>query len=54
MRKSGVVEEYIRVEQDMYESYKTILKCAVGVTKKFKVEVGLHQGSALSPFLLLW
>ena len=33
------------VVQDMYESCKTMVRCAVGVTEKFKVEVGLHQGS---------
>ena len=27
---------------------------AVDVTEEFNVEVGLHQGSTLSPFLLLW
>ena len=51
MRKSGVAEKYVRVVQDMYESCKTVVRCAVGVTEDFKVEVGLHQGSALSPFL---
>ena len=29
----------------------TGVKCAVGVMDGFKVEVGSHQGSALSPFL---
>lgn len=51
MRKSGVAEKYVRVVQDMYEGCKTVVRCAVGVTEEFKVEVGLHQGSALSPFL---
>ena len=51
MRKSGVAEKYVRVVQDMYESCKTVVRCAVGVTEKFKVEVGLHQGSALNLLL---
>ncbi|KAK3509436.1 hypothetical protein QTP70_035088 [Hemibagrus guttatus] len=51
MRKSGVAEKYVRVVQDMYERSRTVVRCAVGQTEKFKVEVGLHQGLALSPFL---
>ncbi|KAK3525841.1 hypothetical protein QTP70_010897 [Hemibagrus guttatus] len=51
MRKSGVAEKYVRVVQDMYERSRTVVRCAVGQTEQFKVEVGLHQGSALSPFL---
>lgn len=53
MRKSGVAEKYVRVVQDMYEGSVTAVRCAVGVTEGFKVEVGLHQGSALSPFLFV-
>ncbi|KAK3551950.1 hypothetical protein QTP70_031506, partial [Hemibagrus guttatus] len=51
MRKSGVAEKYVRVVQDMYERSRTVVRCAVGQTEEFNVEVGLHQGSALSPFL---
>ncbi|KAK3558455.1 hypothetical protein QTP86_018182 [Hemibagrus guttatus] len=51
MRKSGVAEKYVRVVQEMYERSRTVVRCAVGQTEEFKVEVGLHQESALSPFL---
>ncbi|KAK3572611.1 hypothetical protein QTP86_000858 [Hemibagrus guttatus] len=52
MRKSGVAEKYVRVVQDMYERSRTVVRCAVGQTEEFNVEVGLHQGSEpLSPFL---
>ncbi|KAK3540385.1 hypothetical protein QTP70_030406 [Hemibagrus guttatus] len=51
MRKSGVAEKYVRVVQDMYERSRTVVRSAVGQTEEFNVEVGLHQGSALSPFL---
>ncbi|KAI5629718.1 hypothetical protein C0J50_2219 [Silurus asotus] len=51
MRKSGVSENYLGLVQDMNEDSVTAVKCAVGTTDWFKLEVGLHQGSALSPFL---
>ena len=51
MRKSGLAEKYVRIEQDMYDDSTTAVRCAVGVTEGFEVKVGLHQGSALSPCL---
>ena len=51
MRKSGIVKKYVLLLQDMFEGRKTVVRCAVGTTKSFKVKVGLHQRSALSPFL---
>ena len=45
MRKSEIVEKYVRLVQDMYEGSKTVVRCTVGTTKSFKVKVGLtrHQ-----------
>ena len=51
MKKSGIVEKYVRLVQDMYEKSETVVRCAVETTESFKVKVRLHQGSALSPFL---
>ena len=51
MRKSGIVEKYVQLVQNMYEGSETVVRCAVGTTESFKVKVVLHQGSALSPFL---
>ena len=35
----------------MYDGATTTVRSAAGLTKEFKVGVGLHQGLALSPFL---
>ena len=51
MRKSEMAEKYVRLVQDMYEGSETMVSCAVETTESFMVRVGLHQGSALSPFL---
>ena len=51
MRKSGIAEKYVRLVQNMYEGSETVLRCSVETTESFKVKVGLHQRSALSPFL---
>lgn len=39
------------VAMDLDESRETAVRCAVGVTEEYKVEVELHQGLALSSFL---
>ena len=43
--------KYVRVVQDMYERSETVVRCAVGTAESFKLKIGLHQGSALIPFL---
>ena len=51
MIKSGIGKKYVQLVQDMYEGSETVVRCAVGTTESFNVKVGLHQGSALRPFL---
>ena len=51
MRVKGVSEKYVKVVQDMYAGATTQVKSTVGKTGMFNVRVGLHQGSALSPYI---
>ena len=52
-RERNVPEKYIRLIQDMYQRCKTVVRSAAGKSNSFGVEVGLHQGPALSLYLFL-
>ena len=52
-REQNVPQKYIRLIQDMYQGCKTVVRSAAGESNSFGVEVGLHQGPALSPYLFL-
>ena len=53
MRTSGLAEKYVRIVQYVYADSTTAVRCVVGVTDGFEVRVGLHQGSALSPYAMV-
>ena len=51
LEEKRVSPAYIRVIKDMYEGGRTRVRTPGGVSEDFAVSMGLHQGSALSPFL---
>ena len=53
LRRKGVQEAYINIIRDMYAGCKKSVMNSAGRTKEIEIEVGLHQGSALSPLLFV-
>ena len=46
-------EEYVKIVQNMYRLSKTQVVTQEGENEYFPIDVGLHQGSALSPLLFI-
>ena len=53
IRRKGVPEAYINIIRDMYAGCKASAMTSAGRTKYIDIDVGLHQGSALSPLLFV-
>ena len=53
LRKKKVPEHLIKLVKATYENARTRVRTAEGNTEEFNIKVGLHQGSALSPFLFI-
>ena len=51
MQKKGIPRRYIDLVKDMYVDISKNMRTCGGLTKGFPITIGLHQGSALSPFL---
>ncbi|XP_046998186.1 uncharacterized protein LOC124613519 [Schistocerca americana] len=51
MREQCVPEKYVKLVKEMYRGAMTQVRSSVGMTNEFPVTVGLHQESALSPYL---
>ena len=51
LKKKMVPLKYITLIQDMYKGVATNVRTCGGVTDSFPINIGLHQGSALSPLL---
>ena len=53
VRKLGVEEWLVLAVMSMYIGAKTFVRTVYGNSSCYEVKVGMHQGSALSPLLLL-
>jgi hypothetical protein len=51
LKKHKVPTKYITLIKDMYRDAVTFVRICDGDTNNFLIKIGLHQGSALSPYL---
>jgi hypothetical protein len=49
--KHKVLTKYVTLIKDMYDKVVTSVRTTDGDTDAFPINIGLHQGSALSPYL---
>ncbi|KAK6744303.1 hypothetical protein RB195_011169 [Necator americanus] len=53
MKSHRVPEEYVRWTKLLYAKPTSVVRCAAGTSRPFPVQVGVHQGSSLSPLLVI-
>ena len=53
LRKRGVEEWIVQLGQEMYANVGSRVRVGEGFSQEFKVKVGVHQGSVLSPLLFI-
>ena len=51
LMKKGVPIKYIDIIKDIYDRVIANVRTYGDITSDFSITIGLHQGSALSPFL---
>jgi hypothetical protein len=51
LQKHKVSSKYITLIKDVYDNVVTSARTSDGDTNDFPINIGLHQGSALSPYL---
>ena len=54
MRKTKIPEVLVRSMLRLYEGAKTRVRVDCELSEEFEVNVGMYQGSVLSPFFLQW
>jgi hypothetical protein len=53
LRDDGVPEDYIEWVKLLYNDAKSQVRTTAGISESFEIQVGVHQGSALSPLLFI-
>lgn len=51
LRRRKIPEYMVNLIENTYAKNKTTVKTSAGTTNSFEIKTGVHQGSALSPFL---